>query len=136
MIPVKELLRKIMDFMWVRFLSSGASVPLRERFFKFRTTTFPSEHSTPNHEQGSTLSFQFINAPRGSLTILSFNFNNATPSSLSEQHKIKLSCSKDISRTPYRLNFQFFSMTLRLDSRSPNSTANRLGPILSWKPMH
>lgn len=46
------------------------------------TTTFPSAHSTPNHEQGSTSpssSFQFDKAPNGSLTTLSLNLNSAKP---------------------------------------------------------
>lgn len=66
MFPQKELLRRIMDFTWVSFPSSGVSIPSRPRSFKFRTATCPSEHSTPNHEQGSTTptsSFQFDKAP-------------------------------------------------------------------------
>lgn len=45
-------------------------------------TTFPFEHSTPNHEQGSIsapLPSQFDNAPKGSLTTLSRNLNSAKP---------------------------------------------------------
>lgn len=48
----------------------------------YRTTTCPTEHSTPNHEHGSTTpspAFQFDKAPNGSFTTLSFNLSNAKP---------------------------------------------------------
>lgn len=90
MVPEKELLRKIIDFMLARLPSSGASVPLRQRSFKFNITTFPSEHSTPNHEQGSSSpSSQFAKALNGSLTTLSRNLNKAKPSSLRDQQSPK-----------------------------------------------
>lgn len=47
-----------------------------------KTTTFPSEHWTPNHEQGSTSpssSFQFAKAPKGSLSTLSLKLKSAKP---------------------------------------------------------
>lgn len=50
----------------------------------YKTTTFPSQHSTPNHEQGllpSPLLFQLAKAPKGSVTTLSLNPNNAIPAS-------------------------------------------------------
>lgn len=52
-----------------------------------KITTFPSEHSTPNQEQGlilsptPSLSPHFDKAPKGSLTTLSRNLNSAIPAS-------------------------------------------------------
>ena len=48
----------------------------------YKTTTFLSEHSTPNQSQGSTetsSSIQFDKAPKGSLIILCFNFKRLLP---------------------------------------------------------
>lgn len=48
----------------------------------YKTTTFLSEHSTPNQSQGSTetsSSIQFDKAPKGSLIILFFNFKRLLP---------------------------------------------------------
>lgn len=50
----------------------------------YNMTTFPSEHSTPNQEQGpksaaSSSLFQPDKTPKGSLSIPSRNFNNANP---------------------------------------------------------
>lgn len=85
-VPKNELLRRIIDFNSDSCPSSGASIPPRQRSLKFKITTFPSEHSTPNQEQGLTLSPtpslspHFDKAPKGSLTTLSRNLNNAIPS--------------------------------------------------------
>lgn len=49
-----------------------------------KATTFPSQHSTPNHEQwlvspSSSSSVQLAKAQNGSFTTLSLNLNNANP---------------------------------------------------------
>ena len=50
--------------------------------FTHKTTTFPSEHSTPYQEHGlitPSSSFQFNKAPNGSFTTLSLKLNSAKP---------------------------------------------------------
>lgn len=54
----------------------------------YKATTFPSEHSTPNHEHGSispSSSFQFLKLPKGSLTTLPLTLNRAKPAKTANQ---------------------------------------------------
>lgn len=68
-----------------RKVNSHLSIRKIQQFYRritYKATTFPSEHSTPNHEHGSitpTSTFQFERAPNGSLTTLSLNLNSTKP---------------------------------------------------------
>jgi len=59
---------------------------LFDTFLTYKITTWPSEHSTPNQEQGSispSFSIQFDKAPCGSLSTISLNLNKAKPAPFS-----------------------------------------------------
>jgi hypothetical protein len=60
----------------------GSTQHIAKSIGTYKTTTFLSEHSTPNQSQGSTetsSSTQFDKAPKGSLIILCFNFKRLLP---------------------------------------------------------
>lgn len=69
-------------------------------------TTLPSEHSTPNQEQWSSvpLLFQFLKAPNGSLTTLSLNFNKAKPAVfITKRHRGNHKLSAIVPRTKQKI---------------------------------
>lgn len=100
-----------------------------------KITTFPSEHSTPNQEQGLTLSPtpslspHFDKAPKGSLTTLSRNLNSAIPAS-SYSYLLEKNSTEDIllhAKTNlyyihnWYLNFLLIIQYLRCSDTMPDS---------------